>query len=184
MPVLSEWANFYVIVGSSAGALIGLQFVVITLLADMPRERGVAEASSAFVTPTIMHFSVVLTMSAAMSAPWHDTLALSATCFVLGLGGAIYAFVIGRRMVTQKAYEPEFEDWLFYVILPFSGYALLVAAALALRAYTAGSLYSVAFAVLMLLMIGIHNSWDTITHIVFVQKAKTENESSGKLKEK
>ena len=56
MPVVSEWANFYVIVGSSAGALIGLQFVVITLLADMPRERGVAEASSAF--PTVNQFKL------------------------------------------------------------------------------------------------------------------------------
>jgi hypothetical protein len=31
MTALSEWANFYVIVGSSAGTLIGLQVVVMTL---------------------------------------------------------------------------------------------------------------------------------------------------------
>lgn len=31
MPELTEWKNFYVILGSSAGTLIGLQFVVITL---------------------------------------------------------------------------------------------------------------------------------------------------------
>jgi len=31
---LSAWDTFYVIVGSSGGALIGLQFVVITLIAD------------------------------------------------------------------------------------------------------------------------------------------------------
>ncbi len=31
MPALTEWENFYVIVGSAAGALIGLQFVVMTL---------------------------------------------------------------------------------------------------------------------------------------------------------
>ena len=34
MTALSAWENFYVIVGSSAGALIGLQFVVITLIAS------------------------------------------------------------------------------------------------------------------------------------------------------
>jgi hypothetical protein len=32
MTTLAGWENFYVIVGSSAGALIGLQFVVITLI--------------------------------------------------------------------------------------------------------------------------------------------------------
>jgi hypothetical protein len=34
MTALAGWENFYVIVGSYAGALIGLQFVVITLIAD------------------------------------------------------------------------------------------------------------------------------------------------------
>ena len=36
MTALAGWENFYVIVGSSAGALIGLQFVVITLGGDTP----------------------------------------------------------------------------------------------------------------------------------------------------
>ncbi len=35
LPELTPWANYYVIVGSSAGALTGLQFVVIALLADL-----------------------------------------------------------------------------------------------------------------------------------------------------
>ena len=34
MPELNEWDSFYVIVGSVAGALIGLQFVMLTLIAD------------------------------------------------------------------------------------------------------------------------------------------------------
>jgi hypothetical protein len=36
MTALGGWENFYVIVGSAAGALIGLQFVVVTLAADRP----------------------------------------------------------------------------------------------------------------------------------------------------
>jgi hypothetical protein len=52
----SEWESFYVIVGSSAGALIGLQFVVLTLLAERPRPR-LAEANAAFSSPTIVHFA-------------------------------------------------------------------------------------------------------------------------------
>ena len=51
MTATAGWENFYVIVGSSAGALIGLQFVVITLIADMPIAEGGAQASSAFATP-------------------------------------------------------------------------------------------------------------------------------------
>jgi hypothetical protein len=53
MTALSGWANFYVIVGSSAGALIGLQFVVMALVADMPRSPNQAQAGQAFATPPL-----------------------------------------------------------------------------------------------------------------------------------
>ncbi len=39
MTELAQWDGFYVIVGSAAGALIGLQFVVLTLIADSPAAR-------------------------------------------------------------------------------------------------------------------------------------------------
>jgi hypothetical protein len=71
MSALSGWENFYVIVGSSAGALIGLQFVVITLIAEIPIEKDMERAGSAFATPTIVHFGSVLLVSAGISAPWH-----------------------------------------------------------------------------------------------------------------
>ncbi len=60
MTVLDGWENFYVIVGSSAGALIGLQFVVITLIAAKPIARVDALAGDAFATPSVVHFGVVL----------------------------------------------------------------------------------------------------------------------------
>jgi len=60
MTALSGWENFYVIVGSSAGALIGLQFVVITLIANRPIAPGQAQAGDAFATPNIVHFGTVL----------------------------------------------------------------------------------------------------------------------------
>ena len=68
MTALTGWENFYVIVGSSAGALIGLQFVVITLIADMPIAVGQAQAGDAFATPTIVHFGAVLLLSAISAA--------------------------------------------------------------------------------------------------------------------
>ena len=68
MAGLTEWESFYAIVCSSAGALIGLQFVVLTLIADRP-VKEVGEASAAFATPTIAHFGAVLLLSAILSAP-------------------------------------------------------------------------------------------------------------------
>jgi len=55
MAGLPEWQNFYVIVGSSAGALIGLQFVVIALLGQRISVR--AKARQVCATPNVAHFS-------------------------------------------------------------------------------------------------------------------------------
>src|SRR5437764_8198909 len=67
-PALSGWENFYVIVGSSAAALIGLQFVVIALIKDT-RLRTTTGSISAFGTPTIVHLGSALVISALMSTP-------------------------------------------------------------------------------------------------------------------
>jgi hypothetical protein len=69
MTALAGWENFYVIVGSSAGALIGLQFVVITLIANRPVVTDQVQAGDAFATPTVVHFGAVLLLSATASAP-------------------------------------------------------------------------------------------------------------------
>jgi hypothetical protein len=70
MTALAGSENFYVIVGSSAGALIGLQFAVITLIAERPTAHADARAGDAFSTPSVVHFAVVLLLSAVVSAPW------------------------------------------------------------------------------------------------------------------
>jgi hypothetical protein len=53
---LGGWGNFHVIVGSSAGALIGLQFVVITPVAGKPIAGADSQAGRAFMTPSVIHF--------------------------------------------------------------------------------------------------------------------------------
>src|SRR5580693_6163043 len=112
MPELAKWDNFYVIVGSAAGALIGLQFVVLTLIADRP-STGSAEAGAAFGSPTVVHFGVVLFLSALLHAPWQTIIIAAVLWGVLGFGGVVYELIVIRRMRKQSAYEPVFEDWAF-----------------------------------------------------------------------
>jgi predicted membrane-bound spermidine synthase len=172
MASLDAWGNFYVIVGSSAGALIGLQFVVITLIADLPIRDGSAQASSAFATPTVLHFEAVLLVSAFMSIPWKGISSPSILWGALGLCGAVYQIVVLRRMRKQNAYIPVFEDWLFHFILPFASYAILAASAIAVDKHVGDSLLGVGSAALLLLFVGIHNAWDAITYHVFSRRAR------------
>ena len=67
--VLSSWENFYVIVGSSGGALIGLQFVVMALIADRRQFASVSSINS-FGTPTVVHFTGALVVSARFGGMW------------------------------------------------------------------------------------------------------------------
>jgi len=174
MTALSGWGNFYVIVGSSAGALIGLQFVVMALIAGMPRTPGEAQAGHAFATPTVVHFATVLLISALLSAPWHTIATPAGLWGLLGLCGCAYSIIVARRMRVQTAYQPVFEDWLFHALLPLAAYAMLAIAALATRNHIRVALGGVAAAALLLLFIGIHNAWDTVTYHVFVKKPEQQ----------
>jgi hypothetical protein len=174
MTVLDGWENFYVIVGSFAGALIGLQFVVITLLAEKPIAGGDAQAGSAFATPSVVHFGVVLLLSAIASAPWNGITIVAVLWGLVGLCGAVYVVVVARRMRVQSAYHPVFEDWLFHVLLPFAAHAVLAISAYAAHFHARPALFLVGAAALLLLFIGIHNAWDAVTYHVFVRSRQEE----------
>ena len=167
MPEFKEWDSFYVIVGSAAGALIGLQFVVMTLLTEKPHPRA-AEAGAAFATPTIVHFGAALLLSAILRAPWETITSVAAFWSLVGLAGGIYMGVVARRMRVQKAYRPEFEDWLFHALLPLAAYATLALSIFEVHSHVREALFGVATAVLVLLFAGIHNAWDAVAYHVFV----------------
>jgi hypothetical protein len=169
MAELVAWQNFYVVAGASAGTLIGLQFVVMTLIAGRPGGGADAQAGAAFSTPSVVHFGVVLLLSAAANAPWDGAGAVSVIWGLVGLCGIVYAFVVARRMKAQTAYRPVFSDWLFHVLLPLAAYAALAGAAFAARSRLRPALFVAGAAVLLLLFVGIHNAWDTVTHLVFVE---------------
>jgi len=162
---LSSWESFYVIVGSSGGALIGLQFVVITLIAGS-RYNTNAGALSAFGTPTVVHLTGALLVSAFMSAPWSSLGSLSVALGVCGLGGLLYGAIVLRRARRQTTYEPVWEDWSWHTVLPFVSYATLTVSAALLCTAPQHALFCIGSAALGLLLIGIHNAWDTVTHIV------------------
>lgn len=176
MTALAGWENFYVIVGSSAGALIGLQFVVITLIADMPIRGGQEQAGEAFATPTIVHFGAALLLSAVLNAPWQGVAGPAVLWGLLGLSGLVYEIIVARRTQRQIAYPPEFEDWLFHALLPFAAYATLAGSAYAALAHGHEAMFGVVAAALLLLFIGIHNAWDATTYHVFVNRGREANE--------
>ena len=162
---LAGWETFYVIIGSSSAALIGLQFVVIALSADRRKVTPTDEMTvRAFGTPTIIHFSVVLLLAAFMTIPGQTVFSLHLCVMAAAIFGLIYvvrAFVLARR---QQAYKPVAEDWIWHVVLPLAAYLHLVLSGFALAHSEGSALYAVAATTLALLYIGIHNAWDSAVY--------------------
>ena len=175
VPLLTTWQNFYVIIGSSSAALIGLVFVVITLVAGLQERRG-GEAFAAYSTPTVVHFGAALLVAAILSAPWPELWNAGLLLGVCGLAGVIYVFIVLRRARRQSSYQPVLEDWLWHTIFPLVSYAAFVVAAIMLPGNPVPTLFIIGAATVLLVFIGIHNAWDTVTYLA-IERAQPENKS-------
>ncbi len=175
MPILTTWQNFYVIIGSSSGALIGLMFVVVTLISGT-RLRRSSEPIAAFSAPSVVHFCVALLVAALLSAPWQMLWNVGLPLGLCGLGGLTYTAIVAWRVRRQTDYMPVLEDWLWHTVFPLISYAALIISAILLPVNPAPALFIIGAATLLLLFIGIHNAWDNVTYIVIAQ-ARPENRS-------
>jgi hypothetical protein len=164
---LGAWQNFYVIVGSSAGALTGLTFIVITIAADAanlaPTPGARLTGLRAFITPTAVHFGAALWVAALMSVPGQTGLTLALCLAATGLLGALYCGNVTRLMLELRpSYKPFIADWIWSVVLPMGAYLALLAAAMLLRAHVLAALLVAAADSMLLLLLGIHNAWDVV----------------------
>lgn len=163
----AAWTAFYTITGSSAAALVGLMFVVLTLVGSRASQghSTTLDGISAFSTPTVVHFSAALLLSATLCAPWHSltgpAIALVAISAV-GLAYVVRAMLRARRMT---GYQADAEDWFWYSVAPLVTYGILLVSACALVTWRKVMLYAVAAVVVTLILIGIRNSWDIVTYV-------------------
>ena len=171
--LLQEWSNFYVIVGSSAGALTGLQFVVIALIAEGERAPSMGEIR-AFGSPTVVHFCATLLISAILSAPWHGLSSVGLALALCGVAGVAYAISVIRHARKQTGYRPDMEDWMWYAVLPLASYVALLVSGIEFASHPATSLFEIAAISLTLLFIGIHNAWDTVTFIALRHLSRSD----------
>src|SRR5467141_2055565 len=162
--VLSQWESFYVIVGSSAGGLTGLMFVVVALVKESSLPRS-PDSLDAFGTPTVIHFVAVLLIAAVLSAPWQRFKDPAHVVGATALAGIVYLLIVVRRMLRQTGYKPVLEDWVWHAFLPMTAYAALFVGAAGLSHDQIWALFLIAAVSLLLLGIGIHNAWDTVTYL-------------------
>jgi hypothetical protein len=157
---LANWSNFYTIVGSSAGALTGLMFVAIAL-SQRVWSPDAARIMRMFATPTIVHFTVVLSLAGVQSFPGLNRTSLGITLLATATPLVVYVFWLFRKAREQDIYQPDFEDWVWHFVFPGLAYlSILSGGALSWSSPNAGH-YVVSGGMVALLIVGIHNAWDS-----------------------
>ncbi|HLX26651.1 MAG TPA: hypothetical protein VKR05_06630 [Candidatus Cybelea sp.] len=163
-PILSAWSSFYVMTGSSAAALVGLMFVVISLV-QVREIHTTQDGITTFSTPTVMHFGAVLLISAVLTAPWHRPFYAALSVGVIGFLGVGYLVRVAYRTKQFTEYRADLDDWIWYTILPLLAYSTILIGAIVLLTLTAKALFAIGGGVVLLLVIGIRNAWDIVTFL-------------------
>ncbi|HEY7928530.1 MAG TPA: hypothetical protein VID71_00875 [Steroidobacteraceae bacterium] len=166
LPALAGWENFYVILGSAAAALTGLTFVVVALAADanMTHLSGL----KTFVSPTVIHFSSALWITAMCSVPRQTVMSLGILALASAVFGVSHTLTTMYRMahMDRRDYAPVLQDWIWNGALPLLGYALLGSGAGLVWFDSAAAGYLIGLSALLLVFIGIHNVWDLAVWIL------------------
>ncbi len=170
LSLLSNWQNFYMLMGTAAATLTGLMFVATTLFAGLNTHVEIANAGiSAFNTPTVVQFCAVLLVAGIFSAPWQTFSTISLLLGSLSVGTVLYQIIVMQRMRRMPHYQSTLEDWLWYMVLPLVANIMLIVAAILLSKNPSPALYLIGSAMMLFLLTGIRNAWDNVTFLALMR---------------
>jgi len=157
------WGEFYLLAGSAAAVLIGLLFVVVTLMQDRPRS-SVLTGAKLYMGPVVLHVSFVLVLSAAALTPGITPAAFAAVAGAVALWGLVRgAFVITGIRALAADDKPHWSDVWFYGVVPTALYLLLAGTAVAFWTEQPWAAHGLAAIITALLLATIRNEWDLVT---------------------
>ena len=160
------WDNYYLSLGPSAAALIGLMFVVVTLTAGRDRKE-VERGKHLYTSPIVWHLGVVLVLSGAASAPTMNPRLYGAVCSglaLLGFGMGIRSAIGIARVPLSGDDNNAFDIW-WYGLMPAIAYCGLGASAVMILIGSRWGASATAAALMALLLVSIHGEWDLVTYL-------------------
>jgi hypothetical protein len=156
------WENFFLMAGGAAAVLIGLIFVVISLMGDRPRSTVLA-GSKLYMGPIVLGVSFVLALSAAALSPGITRAEFAVITAVVALWGLVRGVMssIGIGRFTKVHWT----DVWFYGVYPTAIYVALGVIAVAFWLGWPWAQKALAIAITLALLLAIRNEWDLITWI-------------------
>lgn len=175
------WGEFYLLTGSAAAVLIGLLFVVVTLMQDRPRST-VLTGSKLYMGPVVLHVSFVLVLSAAALTPEITPRALAVIAGAVAIAGLVRGCFVMAGIARWSKSEPEAPHWSdvwCYGAIPSLFYLLLAVVAAGFWGAQAWAGDALAAAIVALLLISIRNEWDLVIWLAPKPDTKGPGEEQG-----
>jgi len=163
--MFEHWGEFYLLAGSAAAVLIGLIFVVVTLMSDRPRS-SVLNGSRLYMGPVVLHVSFVLALSAAALTPGITPNAFALVAAVVAGWGMVRGVQSTLGIQGLKAIDevpPHWTDVWFYGVIPTVLSLALAVVAFGFWSGREWAVHGVAAVVTLVLLVSIRNEWDLVT---------------------
>ena len=162
---LHEWHEFYLLLGTVAGALVALLFVGVSIgVGYLTDDRSAA--TRFFISPIVVHFSSVLLISAVALAPEKIPLLVEALIALNALIGLIVSGAVFHRVLISHFPGVVVVDHFAYGFAPMISYAIILAAAVSAGYGWEWSPFLLATGVCVLLFVNIRNAWDMMLTLV------------------
>jgi hypothetical protein len=158
---LQPWQNFFLLVGTAAATLTGLMFVAVNFGSSLIT-RETAVMARAFLDPVYQHFVQVLVTACAMTVPVLDASVAGALCVAWGVCRivALRHVYAQYKLAHKRRGDMELSDWLRAIVLPLLCHVGLLVVGAGFVAHDGHAVTGLAVVTLMLLVIGIHDSWE------------------------
>ncbi len=158
--VLAHWHEYFTLLGTAAGTLVGLLFVAASVGTGVVSSDRRAPVR-VFFSATVVHFSSVLVLSLVVLAPIGNWMVLGVLVLACGLIGFGYSGLTLRDAVRDGLISNiDWEDRTWYGVLPVVAYVAESAAGVSLACGIATGCAVLAAFMGSLLVVGIHNAWD------------------------
>ena len=161
--MFEQWSDFFLMAGGAAAVLIGLIFVVISMMGDRPRSSVLA-GSRLYRGPIVLGVSFVLALSAAALTPGLSREAYAGITAIAAAWG-LFRAVISTIGIGGRRSEVHWTDIWFYGLFPIALYLAMGIVALALWSGWSWAGHGLAAVITAVLLLAVRNEWDLITWI-------------------
>jgi hypothetical protein len=162
--MFEHWDSFFLLIGGAAGALIGLLFIVVTLMRSGD-SGSLLRGASVFMTPTVAQLAIVLTVSALATAPG---IPMSAAGLVFGACALVCVGFSGRSLIMLAGggiKATHWSDLWAYGVAPLATSLALLVSTTAIWFAPDWAARGIAASLIATLLMAIRNAWDLVTWI-------------------